>query len=741
MINNNFPRRKFLKLTGCSIAASALSFPLMGCANRMLSPSSVISEQADFYVAVDGNDNWSGKLSSTNETNSDGPFATLNRAQNAARDLRRQQDNKNIVVLIRKGSYQIEQTIVFGLQDSSQENVSITYAAFPNEKPVFSSGKEITGWKKAPENLSNLPIAAKGKVMVADVSDTFKTLFDDQGMLPRARTAGFIPNQKGKKTQVSFPKGAMRNWENVEDAELFVRPHHAWIVNILPLVSVDERKQIARTSLESTYAMNPLHFLPETENCFVENVVDGLNKPGSWVLDSKAGKVYLWPRSNSKVFRPTLQEFIRVEGKVDKEGPVDTPVNNLHFVGLSFMHGERHTLAKGDAGIQHDWEMLDKNHAMVRLRGSENCTVSNCHFAHSGGGAIRVDLHGINNKITNNLIEHIGGTGILLCGYGPGTKDVNHHNTVSNNHIHHTGRIYSHGCGILVWQSGNNQVTNNLIHNTPYTGLIISGFMSHFFAKGDNRELVRTVRWHEIGGKRRDMSREQAMPYLHTKDNLIGYNEIHHAMEELGDGNAIYIRGAGKGNVIKANYVHHLVAPMIMQAAIRTDGGQTDTLITENIVYKCTSQGILLKLNNRAENNYIIDIIAPPRGYYMSLREGPMTGATIKQNIFYSSADNCKFIDELPAGKGRVSEDRRGRALARAQDTDADKNIYFCAADIEIANAHLRKQQQNNIEANSLATDPMFVDIANGDFTLNANSPAFALGIKPIDMKKMGLQS
>jgi hypothetical protein len=45
-------------------------------------------------------------------------------------------------------------------------------------------------------------------------------------------------------------------------------------------------------------------------------------------------------------------------------------------------------------------------------------------------------------------------------------------------------------------------------------------------------------------------------------------------MEKLGDGNGIYIRGAGAGNVIRRNYVHHLVAPMHMQAAIRTDGGQ-----------------------------------------------------------------------------------------------------------------------------------------------------------------------
>ena len=62
-------------------------------------------------------------------------------------------------------------------------------------------------------------------------------------------------------------------------------------------------------------------------------------------------------------------------------------------------------------------------------------------------------------------------------------------------------------------------------------------------------------------------------------------------METMGDGNGIYIRGAGAGNVIRRNYIHHLVTPMIMQAAIRTDGGQRDTLIAENLIYKCMAQG------------------------------------------------------------------------------------------------------------------------------------------------------
>jgi hypothetical protein len=290
----------------------------------------------------------------------------------------------------------------------------------------------------------------------------------------------------------------------------------------------------------------------------------------------------------------------------------------------------------------------------------------------------------------------------------------------------------------MVWQSGENRIANNLVHHTPYTGIIISGCMVDFFRRR-GRELTRTIRRHEIPSLPKQAQHEDVRPYLHTHDNLIEFNEIHHAMEMLGDGNAIYIRGAGAGNVIRHNYVHHLVAPMIMQAAIRTDGGQRDTLIAENLIYKCTSQGILLKLNNRCENNIVADIIAPPRGYYLSVREGPMEGAVVRRNIFYSMGKETTFIDELPPGNGRTSEDRRGRKLARAKDADTDENIYFCVGHPELGAEMLAKQQSDGVDANSLAVDPLFVDPANGDFRFKPDSPALKMGVKPFDMSKVGL--
>ncbi len=700
-------------------------------------PSCVADPTAEFYVSPDGSDAWSGTVAEPNEQRTDGPFASLKRARDAVRESGSVRSG-DIVVLVRGGTYRLNKTVVFGVRDSGRSDATITYAAYPGETPVFSTGREISGWKQLTKAPLGLPKEAQGKVRVADVSGRFYVLFDSEGLLPRARSKGFIPLEGGSRNELHFPAGRLKSWPNVEDIEIVVRPHHAWIVNILPLNSVDARRQIARTSINATYAMNRLHFLKDTESCWVENTLEELDEPGEWVLNTKEGKLYLWPRNNSPVLAPQLTELIRMEGDIDKEGPMDMPVRNLCFRGLTFMHGDRYRLEADDAGLQHDWEMHDKANALVRLRGTENCRIEDCRFAHSGSGAIRVDLHGKQNTICGNVIEHIGGTGVLLCGYGPGTKDVNGKNLVYNNHIHHIGEIYSHSPGIMVWQSGENRVANNLVHHTPYTAIIISGCMTDFFRR-QGRELSKTIRRHEIARLPKQPQLEDVRPYLHTHDNIIESNEIHHAMELLGDGNGIYIRGAGAGNVIRRNYIHHLVAPMIMQAAIRTDGGQHDTLIAENLIYKCTSQGIILKLNNRCENNIIADVIGPPRGYYLSLREGPMTGATIKRNIFYSSSGDCTFIDELPPGRGRTTEDRRGRSLARANQADTDHNIYFCAANRELGTQMLKKHRQDGVDVHSLAIDPLFVDAANGDFRLRPDSAALNLGFVPFDVTKVGL--
>ena len=709
--------------------------------------------KADFYVSPAGNNSWSGRLAAPNAERSDGPFATIGRVRDAVRQLKKSSTAGDITVLIRGGTYYLKETVVFGLEDSGNKNQSIKYAAYPGEEPVFSSGVRITGWKKLKKYPVALPAKARGRVWVADMPKKpgqFFTLYDGDKRLPRARSEAFAPTKRYNfrnegvpfepdyvwppRDTLHFPKGALKNWSNLEDVEIVIRPHNVWLLNILPLASVDENSFMARTKIEGTYALGRLSGGHKNlrSSCWVENVLVFLDEPGEWVLNTREGKLYLWPEAGQpgNILAPALRELVKVQGDIDEEGPIDKPVRNLVFKGLTFTQADRDLWSNNDKGIIHDWEMFDKDNALVRFRGAENCAVEECHFVNSGGTGVRLDLHCQYNRISGNYLHNLGGTGIFLCGYGPGTKDVNKHNEVLNNCIHDCGEIYRHSQAILVWQSGENRIANNLIYNMPYDAIGLVGVRPHFFDepfKSKWRENSRTIRWNEIGSAKKW---EHIIPFLHTKANVVEYNELHHVMQLLDDGNAIYTSATGPFNIVRCNYLHHISRPV---AVLRTDGWQKDTLIAENIVYKC-SGGIHRKNYNHIENNIFVDV--PEKGEYIGFRSFPAEelttiGSRIQRNIFYHCGKSPNFY--------HVKKHRPGRQPTMPGHCQADYNLFYCAGEPNAASEFLNKIRADGIEEHSICADPLFVDLENGDFRLRPASPALKLGFKQIDVARIGL--
>jgi len=302
---------------------------------------------------------------------------------------------------------------------------------------------------------------------------------------------------------LDFPPGAIKNWSNLGDAELRFFPV-PWTINILPLASVNEQSLVAKLAVDATcppFGCVRFHRLKGQLCMWVENVLEYLAEPGEWCVDTQQRKIYYWPRGDApedQIVAPRMVELIRVEGEIDESAPVDKPVRGLVFCGLTLRHGARDTWdasCKG-RGIQHDWEMYDRATAVVRVRGAEDCVVRECRITSSSGTAIRLDLHCQNIKIMYNLIDHVGGAAVLICGYGPGTKDVNKHNQIISNDIHHCGLINLAAPTITIWQSGANRIAHNLIHDCPRQGIAISGVRSVSFNPDTPfQESTKTIRW------------------------------------------------------------------------------------------------------------------------------------------------------------------------------------------------------------------------------------------------------
>ncbi len=319
----------------------------------------------------------------------------------------------------------------------------------------------------------------------------------------------------------------------------------------------------------------------------------------------------MWPRGSQPegIVAPRLRELIRVEGKIDVKGPTDVPVRGLRFKGLTFAHADRDLWVPGDRGIQHDWEMEDKPDALVRLRGAENCVIENCKFKDSGGNAIRLDYYARGNRISGNEIRNLGQGGVILIGYGPGTKDVNKGNQILNNDIHHCGLLYWHSVAIMLWQSGENQVAHNYIHDHASQGVVLSGPRFPYFQRGpsDVREVARTLRWSEIGEPLKSVSDyEKTLRFLHARNNIVEDNHVVRILQKLGDAAAMNISGAGTGNVLRHNYIHDIYGNGT--AVLRNDGWQIGSLWEDNVVVRSNMYFGENKGRNDMINNVAIDM-------------------------------------------------------------------------------------------------------------------------------------
>lgn len=442
-----------------------------------------------------------------------------------------------------------------------------------------------------------------------------------------------------------------------------------------------------------------------------------------------------------------LKELVRVEGKIDSDGPEDTPVEGIEFHGLTFTHGMRDTWDQDYAGtgIQHNWDFFDRGNAMVRLRGAERCAIERCRLMNSASGGIRLDLYCRDNTVSECEIAHIGGTGVLLQGYGPGTKDVNQRNRVVGNHIHHNGTDWWHSLAIFAWQSSHNLISHNTIHHTGYSGINVTGRIR--FDRTGKAEASKSVRWDEIAvdiemGETPESINEwwyRMEPYLHGRHNIIEKNDIYRVMERLGDGNGIYISGCGKGNVARLNYIHDIFGPG-SNSMIRTDDLQNETLIEKNLICRCGGSGVYLKHKNDIVNNLLVDLgIEDPEGLYpgkpaffgyIGLRRAPVHGSKVQRNIYYSTGGDVEILSE---GTHRPTW---GSSYLR--ECDADNNLYFSPANADWASKLLEEKQAEGVEQNSVQADPRITDIGSPDFQVPDDSSALEIGFEPFDLRDVG---
>ena len=672
---------------------------------------SAAETKADFYVSPQGNDAWSGKVAEPNTAKTDGPLATVHRAQQAVRELKQQQPDRRqpIVVMLRGGSYYLSQPISFAPEDSGTQQAPIVYQAYGDERPVLSGGVRVTGWQVDRDGRwqATLDEVKSGKWSFAqlfvDDQRRFRPRLPKQGYYKIAEALSPSPEAGGKgHNRLGFTGEELNaDWANLDDVE--VLGFHQWSASRMRIASIDPKQHVV-TFTGTTRGTSSWAMFPKGNRFLVINVREALGEPGGWYLDRPSGRLTYVPKpgeqpEKSVVVAPRLDRLVTLIGDLKQRRWVE----HVQLRGLTFAHSNWVLPPTGQSFPQAEVG-LD---AAVTAVGARNLVLDGCAVRHTGGYAIAFGIGCRDNRVENCELLDLGGGGVKIGHAGPGSWDdvarvardpeevVSHH-TIRNCLIAHGGRLHSAAVGVWIGHSPHNVVEHNDIFDFYYTGISVGWVWGY------------------------------AESQAHHND--VGYNHVHTIGQGvLSDMGGIYTLGVSPGTVVHDNRFHDVQSFDYGGWGLYTDEGSTGIEMSNNLVYRCKT-GCFHQHYGR-ENRIVNNIFA-------FATEHQIQRTRTEEHISFFFERNIVYWDNDSPLLGSNWNDNNFRM---------DYNLYYHAAGKPVTFpgglSFQQWQEKRDQDKHSVIADPLFVDPGKDDFRLKPDSPALKLGFKPFDASQAGRQN
>jgi hypothetical protein len=537
-----------------------------------------------FYISPDGNDDWSGRRSEPNADATDGPFATLQRAKSAIRQVSVSERTASggITVYLRKGTYLLKDGLVLGQEDSGSENAPVRWTAYPDERVVLSGGRELHGFEPVsePSILERLPETARDNVLQIDltargITDTGKLkrqgfgrgdlkpvamqlIFNHQAMtLARYPNEGWLHiTSVPQSGQLRNPGGGIR-MDGIRAGRHYGRfgykgnrpsrwstDNDIWMHGYWTWDWADTYEHVDRIDTDHNLIFPDPPYnnygYRKGQRFYFLNILEELDTPGEYYIDRDSGMLYFWPPSPPDKGKALVTLF--------QDDVVQcTDARHIRFDGFIIEN------LRGSA---------------FRVTGGSDCLIAGCTFRNIGNIPVHID-GGDRHAIHSCEFYDLAGGAIRLNGGDRKTLTPAHHSVV-NNHISFYGERFRTGQPAIQFKGVGNRAAHNKIHDAPHAGIQFKG-----------------------------------------NDLILEYNECYKLAEETGDVGAFYTGRdyTSRGSIIRYNYFHHLHGPGLHGVnAVYLDDFTSGIKVFGNIFYK-TDRGAFIGggRDNIIENNIFVD--------------------------------------------------------------------------------------------------------------------------------------
>lgn len=525
----------------------------------------LLAVAAEFHVAPGGDDAAPGSA--------DRPFATLERARDAAREARRRAPGEPMTIWLQAGRYDRQAPFELDRRDSGTAEAPLLIAARPGAKVVLSGMTTLPREAFRPVTEAEvldrvIDPAARARLLQVDLRALGITEFGalirrghqieagratlapvylhvDGARLPLARWPNpdeHFPDQlsrfnrprkgvvarsrildpgpilsdgeafrsRGGTFEVPFDR--LRHWTRAKDIWLDGIFGESWEWSYNRVARLDPAQR------RITLAMGELHGLRAAWSgnfFFAENLLEEIDRPGEWFLDRETGRLYLLPTEG---WGGAAAQLSTLAGPMLRA----RDVSHLTLRGLVLEGGR---------------------HAGIVVQGGEAVEVKDSELRHFALDGVR--MTGRRHGISASEIHDIGGSAVTLsCGDAdrlePGGCFV------EDSRIHDWGWYNKVYTGAAILSGVGQRVVHNAIHDGPHAAIYVFG-----------------------------------------NDHLVEGNDIHHVVTTFLDMGAIYAnagsRPLDRGHVVRRNRFHDIGLTYPGQFAVYADNMSRGWRIEENL--------------------------------------------------------------------------------------------------------------------------------------------------------------